>query len=311
MSLCYLLEHQLIPQKEINRVFAESYSIGAELDSSFFCFDEPYQRAARVADENSIILDLGCAYAPQSYYFTHCKRYIGVDLPMPQPDPAVVQQYKLCGRQPEVRFQPDNAEFYIMSIQKFIGEVLPTLSLDMDNVIAICSAVPDEEARALVERTFPVYDVSYPGLPTHFTLPAPEKTLEEVLFCSDGQRLDINHAVFLGGANIAGSTEKRLCFELPLTAYPVLLQTYSAKCKLQLSLYPVADAPIAGNEPAQMLLNVTFRNRILNPVPIVLTADVNYTSNDIRMLCWLAKGNVTAYLDSSEEKELDDEPERD
>ena len=33
----------------------------------------------------------------------------------------------------------------------------------MDHVIAICSAVPDEEARELVKETFPNYIDWYPG----------------------------------------------------------------------------------------------------------------------------------------------------
>lgn len=162
----------------MDRVFKESYSASAEIGPDFMCFDEPYQQAACVANKDSIIIDLGCAYAPQSYYFTQCKRYIGVDLPMVAPQGGY-EQYPECV--PETRFKPDNAEFYIMSIQKFLKEVYPALNIDKSKVIAICSAVPDKEARDMVVRYFPIHHVSYPGQKTYSTLPPPEKTLEEAL----------------------------------------------------------------------------------------------------------------------------------
>lgn len=175
LELCYLLKHDLIPKAEVHRVFTESYSAAAELSLDFLCFDEPYQRAACAADKDSIILDLGCAYASQGYYFLHCARYIGVDLPMTTPNsdyeyPAV----------PETRFCPENGEIYVMSIQKFIREVLPSLHLDRNNVIAVCSAVPDEAAQRLVAQTFPVHHISYPGEKSDITLPPPIHTLEEL-----------------------------------------------------------------------------------------------------------------------------------
>ena len=173
---CYLLEHNLIPRTEMNRVFTESYSASAEIDPSFLCFDEPYQMATCAADKDNIIIDFGCAYAPQSYYFKHCSAYIGVDLPMPMPsDPLMLYKFK-----PETRFTPDNASFYIMTIQKFLKEVYPTLDIPKEKVIAICSAVPDKEAQELVKQTFPVHYVWYPGQIAESTLPSPIHTLEDL-----------------------------------------------------------------------------------------------------------------------------------
>ena len=174
---CYLLEHNLIPYTEMNRVFTESYSASAEIDSSFLCFDEPYQMAACAADKDSIIIDFGCAYAAQSFYFKHCAAYIGVDLPLPMlmsSDPSL-NKYK-----PETRFTADNASFYIMTIQKFLKEVYPTLDIPKEKVIAICSAVPDKEAQELVKQTFPVHYVWYPGHVAESTLPSPIHTLEDL-----------------------------------------------------------------------------------------------------------------------------------
>lgn len=150
-ELCDLLNKKLIPKKELDRVFTQSMSASAEMDYTFLCFEEPYLEALKYVDKDSIIIDLGCSYAAQSFYFTKNK-YIGIDLPMLSSDN-------------EIRFTPPNAEFYIMSIQNFIHNILPTLNLDMDHVIAICSAVPDEEARELVKETFPNYIDWYPGQP--------------------------------------------------------------------------------------------------------------------------------------------------
>lgn len=175
---CYLLEHNLIPPTELHRVFTESYSAGAEMDYSFLCFDEPYQIAACTADKDNIIIDFGCSYASQSYYFKHCATYIGVDLPMPIPPDKHKQ--KLQKFKPETRFTPDNATFYIMTIQRFLKEVYPTLDIPKEKVIAICSAVPDEEARELIKRNFPIHYVWYPGQVADSTLPEPIHTLEDL-----------------------------------------------------------------------------------------------------------------------------------
>lgn len=50
-----------------------------------------------------------------------------------------------------------------MSIQQFVEEVLPALDLDLNNVVAVCNAVPDFEAQVLVKETFPRHYVAYPG----------------------------------------------------------------------------------------------------------------------------------------------------
>lgn len=57
-----------------------------------------------------------------------------------------------------------------MSIQKFIKEELPKLNLDLNNVVAVCNAVPDEEARNMVLETFPRHFVAYPGLGVKTTI---------------------------------------------------------------------------------------------------------------------------------------------
>lgn len=81
----------------------------------------------------------------QSYWFTDCRKYIGVDLPFKN----------------NVRFKTNNSELYLMSGQEFIDKVFPTLDLNMENVIAICSYVPDEELQQMVAYAFKYNYVRY------------------------------------------------------------------------------------------------------------------------------------------------------
>lgn len=275
---CYLLEHHLIPQAEVTRVFKESYSASAELDYSFLCFDEPYQTTVRVTDENTIILDFGCGYAAQSFYFTGCKQYIGIDLPMSKPLEKDLMHYPNI--KPETRFQSDNAQFYIMSIQRFITGVLPSLRLDKERVIAVCSAVPDAQARQLVIDTFPVHYVSYPGLSSDITLPAPKRSLEAALGITEKKNkklLDITNAKFIECTKDNGRTY--LYFELPINAYPSFENTYASVCSLRLAMDCSADT---GN--AVLKLSVMHKGTPVTMSPLILQPGIDYTKEDIECL---------------------------
>lgn len=135
----------LIPISEIERVFTESDSASGDIDMSFLCFEEVYEKVKEYCNEETIVIDLGCSYMAQAYWFTDCKKYIGVDLPFRN----------------NVKFKTDNSELYLMSGQRFITEKLPSLGLDMENVIAVCSYVPDKELQQLVAHTFKYNYVKY------------------------------------------------------------------------------------------------------------------------------------------------------
>lgn len=141
----YLLEHNMIPREEMIRVFSESDSASVEIDSSFLCFGDEYRHLSEILPKDTVIIDLGCAYNPQAYYFKDFDRTISVDLSFGN----------------NVRFQPKNNEIFIESIQHFIKETLPTLHLDLEKCFAICSYVPDEEAQKMVAETFPYHSVIY------------------------------------------------------------------------------------------------------------------------------------------------------
>lgn len=161
MEVCNLIKNNIIPKEEVERVFRDSESASAEIDLSFLCFEESYEYVLENTDKSDIIIDLGCAYNPQCFYFKDYDKYIAVDYPLFD----------------NVRFDSGNVDFYIMSIQKFINEILPTLDLDLNNCVAICSAVPDEKARDLVRETFPRHYISYPGLESYIDIERKDKEL--------------------------------------------------------------------------------------------------------------------------------------
>lgn len=134
----------MIPKKEIDRVFAGTAS--AELSRDFLCFELPYKVASQIVPKSWTILDLGCGYAAQAYYFTSHKKYIAVD---------EIKSDRV------IRFQTDNMELHLTSIQDFVRENIK--DLDLYHTFAICSAVPDNEAQGLAIREFPHHYVWYPG----------------------------------------------------------------------------------------------------------------------------------------------------
>lgn len=135
---------KIIPKEEINRVFSESDTIGAECDFTFLGFEEVYKSVLNFVPKSRIIVDLGCAYAPQAYYFTDYRKYIGVD------NGGI-----------DVHFQTENMEYYHESIQTFISK-LAERDINVNDCFAICSYVPDDNASRLVRQTFPNLLVYYP-----------------------------------------------------------------------------------------------------------------------------------------------------
>jgi hypothetical protein len=125
---------------EINRLFAYEY---CELESGFLGFLHVY--AELNIPKDFTVIDLGCCQSVQASYFGEHAAYIGVDIGVPA----------------EWCFRQDNAIYCHSSIQDFIQGTLPTLNLDLNKTVAICSYVPDEEAQQMVARTFPYHKVVY------------------------------------------------------------------------------------------------------------------------------------------------------
>lgn len=134
----------LIPLDEAQKILSQK---DCEYDFQFMGFIDVYESLSRIVPKRAIIIDFGCYLAAQSYFFKNHAAYIGVDT------------------EHMTRFQPKNATHYVGTIQEYIENELPELLKDtrIERIFAICSYVPDDEARELVRKTFPNVLCYYPG----------------------------------------------------------------------------------------------------------------------------------------------------
>lgn len=144
----------LVPAEEMTRVCAQACS---EIEpSAYMGALHIYRPLRELIPRSRIVLDLGCYLAPQAYYFTDHRGYVGVD--------QLTDFAKVGGTGEEMlRFAPTNARHYACSIQYFITEVWPTLGLEVGDVFAICSYVPDSAAVKLVKQAFDDVLIYYPS----------------------------------------------------------------------------------------------------------------------------------------------------
>lgn len=118
--------------------------------NNLMCDAVSYYHISRMLDKDEIIIDIGCGYNAQSYFFKDFKRYIGVN-----PEPV-------DGRFKFDQFQAPGTEFYGMSGQEFIKNVFPTLGINPDEVFCMCAWVPNDEVKRMVAETFPHHYIYYP-----------------------------------------------------------------------------------------------------------------------------------------------------
>lgn len=145
--------YTLIPPEESHRIMSQLY---CELTPDFMGFEDVYKGAMLATQSNKegiTIIDFGCNYAPQCYFFKDYKMYIGVD--------DMELTYPMNNEHIE-RFKCKNTVHYKSCIQAFIKNTLPALELDLNKCFAICSYVDDEEARRMVREMFPYCLVYYP-----------------------------------------------------------------------------------------------------------------------------------------------------
>lgn len=138
--------YKLIPREKIEHVFQTSQTVGAECDYTFLGFEEIYKAVTLFVPKSKVIIDLGCGYAFQSWYFRDYRKYIGVDYDSNINDVL----------------QTKNSEFYFVTIQDFIKEIFFKLGYRKEEIFAVCSYVNDTEAREMVREHFPYCLVYYP-----------------------------------------------------------------------------------------------------------------------------------------------------
>ena len=108
---------KIIPKEQLNEVFSQ---IECDIEPEFMGFVSVYKSISEIIPKHWTILDLGCAYAPQCFYFKDHKKYIGVDI------------FK------GVRFRTENTEHVISRISDYIEKQ----DLFKEETFAICSYVP-------------------------------------------------------------------------------------------------------------------------------------------------------------------------
>ena len=133
----------MLPQDQMDRVFASDL---CDIGPDFLGFVGIYDRLAQIIPLSHVVVDLGCSYAAQAFFFNRHFRYIGVDLLTPV----------------EARFAALNTCHYQTTIREFLaGDI--AASLDRRGCFAICSYVPpwgDDNlklAREAFEHVFTFY----------------------------------------------------------------------------------------------------------------------------------------------------------
>lgn len=143
-----------IGKEEAKRLFSYEY---CEVGTSFVGFLENYADLKELPKDFTII-DIGSYQSFQGALYKDHERYIGVEPSVPISN----------------RLRQDNAEYFHETAQSFIHDTLPELieqGLDLSKTFAVCSAVPDAEARKLVQETFPYHRVAYPAMETVASYP--------------------------------------------------------------------------------------------------------------------------------------------
>ena len=96
--------------------------LSSSKDTEFIGFTDIYYHLSQIIPKSRIIVDLGCAYAPQAFYFQEHKKYIGVDI-------------SDCPK-----LKTNNSEYHKMKIEDWIKNELP--KYDQEELFGIINYVP-------------------------------------------------------------------------------------------------------------------------------------------------------------------------
>ncbi len=110
---------QLIPKDQIDTVLGQEW---CDIDLSFLGFVTTYKYLSMLIPKNFTVINLGCAYNPQCYYFKDHKRYIAVDA-------------SKC-----LKFKAENCDIFEMTIHQFIESY--KTQFDINETFVICNYVP-------------------------------------------------------------------------------------------------------------------------------------------------------------------------
>lgn len=132
----------LIPSAQIEAVFGQDM---CDIDPEFIGFIQIYEDLSKIIPKHFTIVDLGCGYNPQCFYFKDHKKIISVD----------------CSD--IIKFKSENCEIFNKTIVDFIDNDIA--DLDLNTTFAICSYVPPwyGDNMYLVKKTFKNVFTFYPS----------------------------------------------------------------------------------------------------------------------------------------------------
>ena len=108
-----------------------------DIDGTFLGFVDTYYYLSKLIPKSWTIVDFGCAYNPQAYFFREHRAFIGVDFGIKK------------------RFHFENTDLYEGMIADYLAQKPPT-----EKVFAICNNVPSAE-KEMVRQYYPNCFVYY------------------------------------------------------------------------------------------------------------------------------------------------------
>ncbi len=133
---------KLLPPEQVKRVLSQP---NCDIEPIFMGFTDIYKHLSKIIPLHFTVIDFGCSYAPQCFYFTKHKLYIGVSI----------------GKQK--RFKAKNTIHDYMSIREWICENGDWIHNNVKETFAICSYVPAPfDEIKLLRNTFENLFVYYP-----------------------------------------------------------------------------------------------------------------------------------------------------
>jgi hypothetical protein len=124
----------VLPVDQIKAVFSQEM---CDIEPCFLGFTDVYKHLAQIIPKHFTVIDFGCAYNPQCYYFLEHRKYIAVD-----PGESV-------------RFKSPNCTIYEATTEQWIKEHLSKINIH--ETFAICSYVPPwygHQSHELVRQNF-------------------------------------------------------------------------------------------------------------------------------------------------------------
>jgi len=130
-----------IPRNDKKRVFSQPMS---DISCEFIGFLEPYWCLSKLIPKDWVVIDFGCSYNSQCYFFDKHKAY------------HAVEPIDTNGQCTEL-FHAENTIIHRCTTGEFLKNIFPTLNVDINKCFAIVNNVPNwygEDSMKLVRDTF-------------------------------------------------------------------------------------------------------------------------------------------------------------